>query len=1570
MRLIISILALVSVLIISHCTKDIAGSNDETVTGTISLSGKVLDSQNNGVPDVVVRLSKIPFLDSTNSQGYFNIFVSEDTLEKLGIDLDTLQDTLTYIKDSIVITSVHVKDWIDTLPHVYIVQRNVSGQLLTTYKEFRRLEAVLKDLDNPLIPSKSTDLWLSTNTFKFSGFLYFLNNEQIQNYSIYVNVYDQDSVFVGRSVTEKFNNTAGDIELLAFDPFNAFPYIDMGTDTIVSIGDSIFLHPTVADSFGGTIESWEWSINGDPFVMSAPGNRYVVAPVDSTSLFNCLLRVTDNDSNQTVDSLKVTVVLDAPVVHAGYDTTVSINDTVVLQSKVTQEFGTIIMYAWDFDGDSIYDDSSAITADIPHVFTHETIYNAVLLVRDDDGNEATDTCAITVQNLPPCITYLRKDTTISIYDTIDLVGMASDSDGVSLVYSWDCNGDGIIEYTDSSSGTTRFCYENAGVNRAIFSVSDDDNKKVADTVTITVLQDPPVATASTTTPLVSLFDTLRFQGTASDQFGSIVTWEWDVGNSGTFVAANSGSGHVVMAPASAESAYPIVLKVTDDDGNSDCDTVVVTVVVDLPVATASTTTPTVSVNDPIILHGTATDKYGWIAAWEWDIGNTGIFILANNDSGHTANAPATASDSYECVLRVTDNDGNVALDTAAIAVVADIPVATATTNTPKVSINDTLVLLGTASDGYGTIVAWEWDVGNTGSFTPANNDSGHLANAPSSAASSYGCVLRVTDNDGNTALDTIAIEVIADVPVPTASTATPKVSINDPITLQGTATDGYGAIVSWEWDVGNTGSFTPANNDSGHTANAPSTAFSSYECVLRVKDNDGNTALDTIAIEVVADIPVATASTITPTVSINDPISLQGTATDGYGTIVSWEWDIGNTGNFTSANNDSGHTTNAPSTAFSSYKCVLRVTDNDGNVAQDTVAIEVVADVPVAAASTTTPTVSINDPISLQGTATDGYGSILSWEWDIGNTGSFASANNDSGHTANAPSTASPLYQCVLRVTDNDGNTALDTIAIEVVADVPVATASTTTPTVSINDPISLQGTATDGYGTVVSWEWDIGNMGSFVPANTGSGHTANAPSLATSFYECVLRVTDNDGNTAKDTIAIEVVADMPVATASTTTPIVSINDPILLQGTATDGYGTIISWEWDVGNTGTFVLANNDSGHTTNAPTTASATHECVLKVTDDDGTIGLDTIAIEVLLDKPIAEAQTTTPTVTIHDIIRLQGSATDQFGTIATWEWKFGNEPWVETSSGDTNIIASSATDNFLCIFRVTDDDGVSGMDSVSVVISAHKGAMVYIQSMGKSFSMGNDNGLDGEKPAHIVTINRDFWVDTTEVTQKDYSDLMSSTYSSYSNPSWPSSNGSGDNCAAYRVNWFDAVLYCNARSKRDNLDTVYAYSSIVGVAGNDCDLVDCYIDYSKNGYRLPTEAEWEFACRAGTTSDYYWGDDTLIMGDYAWYSQNGGGIAHTVAEKEPNSFGLYDMSGNLWEWCNDWYTDFSGEDQTDPTGPVSGTERAHRGGSWFDEITTFPGLRSSSRSKIDPSDARRNVGFRVVLPILIH
>ncbi len=208
---------------------------------------------------------------------------------------------------------------------------------------------------------------------------------------------------------------------------------------------------------------------------------------------------------------------------------------------------------------------------------------------------------------------------------------------------------------------------------------------------------------------------------------------------------------------------------------------------------------------------------------------------------------------------------------------------------------------------------------------------------------------------------------------------------------------------------------------------------------------------------------------------------------------------------------------------------------------------------------------------------------------------------------------------------------------------------------------------------------------------------------------------------------------------------------------------------------------------------------------------------------------------------------------------------------------------------------------------------------------------------EDPIHSVNISRDFYIGKYTVTQGQWKQIMGGN---------PSKSSKGDDYPVENVSWEDCQEFIDKLNKMSLLRNIHSMTQ----------------------FKMPTEAQWEYACRAGTQTRFYWGDDPsyTFIDDYAWCEKNSGSATHPVGLKNPNSFGLYDMSGNVWEWCQDWYeSDYYRtlvDGAKDPSGPESGSNRVIRGGSWNYRLRS---CRSAARYSSRPSRRSGGLGFRLVI-----
>jgi formylglycine-generating enzyme required for sulfatase activity len=290
------------------------------------------------------------------------------------------------------------------------------------------------------------------------------------------------------------------------------------------------------------------------------------------------------------------------------------------------------------------------------------------------------------------------------------------------------------------------------------------------------------------------------------------------------------------------------------------------------------------------------------------------------------------------------------------------------------------------------------------------------------------------------------------------------------------------------------------------------------------------------------------------------------------------------------------------------------------------------------------------------------------------------------------------------------------------------------------------------------------------------------------------------------------------------------------------------------------------------------------------------------------------------------------------------------------------------------------GASGMGGAASGSSCSPG-MVRISSKDKSFMMGLDSNeaplqSNGQPWAcylgkHQVTFTYDYCVDAKLVTQGEFAALMGFN---------PAKHKTADlTLPVDAETWYDAVLYCNKKSLKDGLELAYSYGAVTLTGMSASNIAGVTLDLKKNGYRLPTNAEYEYAERGDATGLYFFSPTqtaniTDLGAAYAWYSVNSKGVSQPVGLLKPNPWGLYDIVGNLFEWENDWEGPYETTSEVDPTGPDMGTscggydvgiQKMAKGGSWHTDVATH--MRIGYHYKWKPASVHAELGFRCVATV---
>jgi lysophospholipase L1-like esterase len=823
-------------------------------------------------------------------------------------------------------------------------------------------------------------------------------------------------------------------------------------------------------------------------------------------------------------------------------------------------------------------------------------------------------------------------------------------------------------------------------------------------------------------------NTVTVSGSGADVDGTIASYLW--------TKISGPAQYTIVSPTQAQTAinnlvqgvYKFELKVTDNLGAVGRDTMQVTVNAAAniaPVANAGLDKVITLPTNTVTVTGSGTDADGTIASYLWTkISGPAQFTIVSPTQAQSV-INNLVQGIYKFELKVTDNLGAVGRDTMQVTVnpAANIP-PTANAGADKtitLPVN-TVTVTGSGSDPDGTVASSLWSkISGPAQFTIVSPTQVQTV-INNLVQGVYQFELKVVDNLGATGRDTMIVTVNAAgniIPIANAgSDQAIQLPVNT-VTVTGSGSDADGSVVSSLWTkISGPAQFTIVSPAQMQTA-INNLVQGVYQFELSVTDNLGAVGRDTMTVTVNAAgniAPVANAGADKTITLPTNTVTVTGSGTDADGTVSAYQW--------TKVSGPAQYTIVSPTQAQTVinnlvqgvYKFELKVTDNLGATGRDTMTVTVNAsNIPPVANAGPDKTIQLPvNTVTVTGSGSDADGTVISSLW--------TKISGPSQYTIVSPTQAQTVinnlvqgvYQFELAVTDNQGAIGRDTMVVTVIAPniPPVANAG---PNQIITLPVNvvtLNGSGTDADGTVVSYQWAkiFGpSQYSITSASTASTQVVN---LIQGVYQFELTVTDNQGATGKDTVTISVNAAGNISPVAIAGPDQSITLPVntvTVTGSGTDQDGTIASYQW--------TKVSGPSQYTIVSPTQAQTVinnlvpgvYRFELKVTDNLGAIGTDTLTITVNSAAnlpPVANAGADKTITLPTNTVTVTGSGTDADGTVTGYQWTKISGPAqyaIVTPTQAQTIINNLVQGVYRFELRVTDNQGATNADTMTITVN---------------------------------------------------------------------------------------------------------------------------------------------------------------------------------------------------------------------------------------------------------------------------
>jgi formylglycine-generating enzyme required for sulfatase activity len=1051
--------------------------------------------------------------------------------------------------------------------------------------------------------------------------------------------------------------------------------------------------------------------------------------------------------------------------------------------------------------------------------------------------------------------------------------------------------------------------------------------------------------------------------------------EGDLGIESTVTAAGGVSASTTLA----EGEWTLSLQVTDTSGQTGSDRLTLTVGGPNRSPECGISAPehgaVVAVGEELRFAGTATDPDvsadRLSVVWTSDVDGELRASTADPDGAHGFATSSLSVATHRISLLVTDDAG--ATCSESVSVTVGSPPAL-TLDTPldgdRVNAGAVVAFTGTVSDAEDRPedLSVTCESSLDGVFSTAGADaSGVLSlSVDDLQAGAHDLEVTVTDADGLYAVARRTLTVNA---LPTAPTVT--LSPDPAVTTDGLAATATGAtdpdasgsvIYTYAWTEDGV-----ALAETGATLGASATSKGrAYRVTVTPWDDLGAGAEGFAEITVDNSVPILTSPALSAsTGGVGDTLTCSATATDVDAVdipAVTYAWHDGSTGaTYTVAEGDD---------PGDSVTCTATADDGDGGVTSAAVSATVTNTAPVLTGVAVTPsTAQVGDTLRCNATATDADGGspTVTYAWPDGSTTSayVVAASDDPGDTLACTATAS----------DTDGGSVSDTASATVTNTAPVLGTVSISPSTANNDETlscSAAATDADGGSPTVTYAWTgsvSGGLGSGASLNLSTTTAASAEVVT-----CAATAADTDGGSDTGSATLTLDNRAPTVSLALTPASATRASTLTCAATAADADGDspTTTFTWTVNGSGAAATSSSAS-----SSTLAGAFHRdeavvCAATTTDGKGGSATGTASVTIANTPPSAPVVVITPAdpAAGEDLVcEVTTASTDPDGDTIdyTMAWTADGVAFTslltDTWTGDTVDGADPvAGEVWACTVTPDDgdDDGATATDSVTVdppelsgsgTVDLTQSGMDFVTLYAGRFDMGCTAGQSScnsdESPVMPVTLTHDYYLGETEVTQGQYQALMGS------NPSYWSSRGSTH--PVENLSWYMAAAFANAVSTAAGLTQCYTCTG----SGTSVSCSVAMNPYSCDGYRLPTEAEWEGAARCGEDLLYAGSNDVANVG---WYSSNSGSTSHAVATKSPNACGLYDMSGNVWEFTQDWYssTYYTSSGRTDPIGASSGSATPGRGGGYGFAADR---LRVAYRYQFGQSSGYGFLGFRL-------